>query len=113
MRAALEVLVMPRYNVNKHTSLAVRLLELRRHFNTCTQCASAMKAKDHNLLCPYTKESILWIAIRWEANIPGRLAAAKSKDAHIFPCPDPNVHGPAYALSAEACVVVGITDRMF
>lgn len=103
---------MARYNVNKHTAVAVKLLEMRRHLNTCGQCTAAIKARSTDLLCQYTRDSILYIAIRWEKNIPGRLAAARGNDPYIFPCPDLNAHGPAYAASAEACIVTGVIDKL-
>lgn len=112
MRAALEVLFVAKYNINKHTSVAVKLLEMRRHLNQCGQCSAAIKAKSPDLLCTYLRDAILYVAIRWERNIPGRLAAARGKEPHIFPCPDLNAHGPAYALAAEACIVTNVTDRL-
>lgn len=104
---------MARYNVNKHTAISVKLLELRRHLTTCRPCRAAIKSKSYQDLCAYACESILYVALRWDANIPGRLAAAKGKEPHIFPCPDLNAHGPAYAVSAEACIVTNIMDGLF
>lgn len=103
---------MVKRNVNRHNLLCVMLLELRRHFTQCNACRSARKSKDPSGLCHWAQSTILEIAFRWEANIPGRLAAIKGDDPWIFPCPDPNEHGAAYALTAEACIVAGRQNRL-
>lgn len=99
--------------VNAHNHLSVMLLDLRRHLTGCRNCQMARKGADYDLLCLWTKISIVEISVRWERNIPGRLAAYKGEDPYIFPCPDVNKHGPAYALTAEACVVESKIDKMF
>lgn len=103
---------MARYNVNKHTYLSVRLLELRRHLNACGTCNAAIKSRAYELLCDASRLLILEVAIRWESNIPGRLAARSENDRLTFPCPDPNAHGPAYAITAEAVQVIAYQDRL-
>lgn len=104
---------MPPRDINRDNLLAVRLLQLRRHFNTCDQCAAAVKAHDFDLMCKTAKDMLVEVAMKWMTNITGRLAARRSDQDHIFPCPDPNAHGPAYAITAEACIVVARQDRIF
>lgn len=100
-------------NVNRSNLLAVRLLQLRRHLTRCNGCKGAMKSGSPDLMCDATKTAILEIAIKWDANITGRLAARRSGEDYVFPCPDLNKHGPAYALTAEACVIAARQDRIF
>lgn len=104
---------MPKHNVNAHNHLAVMLLDLRRHFQRCDECRLGRKAESYDEFCDYGKQMIVDIAIRWERNIPGRLAVHKTHDPWIYPCPNPNAHGPAYALTAEACIVQSIVDQLF
>lgn len=104
---------MARYNINRHTFICVRLLELRRHLGVCTQCRGALKAADKSGLCEATSSLILTIAQRWDANIPGRLAVRRKGEALQFLCPDPNAHGPAYAAVAEAVHVDSVQDSLF
>lgn len=104
---------MARKNVNRQNLLCVILLQLRNHFAKCDKCRSARKAKAYGEMCSWAQEAIVEVAIRWDRNIPGRLAAINGKDEWIFPCPDPNEHGSAYALTAEACIVAGKQGGMF
>jgi hypothetical protein len=98
---------------NRHHLLAVKLLELRRHFNSCQQCRSARVGRDFSFMCGPAQDLLIEIAVKWEANIPGRLAAIRSKETTVFPCPDPNAHGPAYAITAEAVYVTDVAERLF
>lgn len=100
-------------NVNANNHLAVMLLELRRHINSCAYCKAAIKAVDPEDVCKWTSMQILKIAARWDRNIPGRLAAHKGTEAYFFPCPDVNAHGSAYAVTAEPCVAESLVGRLF
>jgi hypothetical protein len=72
-----------------------------------------MKCGDFDQLCTIAKAGLVEVAVKWETNVSGRLAARRSGTDHVFPCPDPNAHGAAYAITAEACVVVARQDRLF
>lgn len=100
-------------NTNRSNLLAVKLMELRRHLMTCDACHGAMKSKAHELLCESTMKAILDIAMKWDGNIPGRLASRKDGGKLQFLCPDPNAHGAAYAAVAEAVTVTSIQDGLF
>lgn len=100
-------------NPNRDNALSVLLLDLRRHLMTCDQCRAAIKCNDDALLCARTGLMILGIAKRWDANIPGRLAARRGNQRWIYPCPSPVAHGSAYALTAEACYVTSTVDALF
>lgn len=100
-------------NVNRDNLLAVKLLHVRRHFNGCKKCRSARSARAFDNLCEWAKLELIEVAVKWDNNIPQRLAARNSTKDHVFPCPDPNAHGAAYALTAEPVVVVAMTERLF
>lgn len=100
-------------SINRSNLLAVKLMELRRHLVTCDACHGAIKSKAYELLCDMTKMAILDIAVKWDSNIAGRLAAKKSGNPLQFLCPDPNMHGAAYAATAEAVTVTSIQDGLF
>lgn len=104
---------MGKLNVNRDNLLAVALLRLRRHFNACRQCRSARTVRDFDAMCSEAKAALIEVAVKWDNNIPQRLAARNSSKEHVFPCPNPNAHGAAYALTAEPVVVVGMTERLF
>lgn len=97
---------------NKDNLLAVKLLDLRRHFARCDRCRGALKAHVYDMFCGDTKANIVTIALKWDVNIPGRLKARNGKEPWVFPCPDPNAHGPAYALTAEPCYVTDTQGRL-
>lgn len=99
-------------NVNRQNLLSVKLLQLKRHFATCQQCRSAIKAKSWLELCEWAQEALIEVAGKWDSNIPSRLAARKNADPHIFPCPDLNAHGPAYALTAEPLIAQSVQGRL-
>lgn len=100
-------------NVNRNNLLAVRLLQVRRHFNTCRGCKGAITARDFDSLCDNTKSDLLFIALRWESNIAARLAAVRNTDGLVFPCPDPNAHGAAYAATAEPVTITSTQPALF
>jgi hypothetical protein len=100
-------------SVNKSNTVAVMLLELRRHLGSCKNCRNAMKARDTDAMCRWAKGRIVDIAIRWDANIGMRLQAKRSDGVCVMPCPDVSKHGPAYALSAEPVMVTGFAERLF
>jgi hypothetical protein len=110
---ALEVSVMAKPNVNRGNLLAVRLLQVRRHFNTCRQCKGAMNAQAFDRMCDTSKADLLFIALKWESNIAARLAAVRSTDGLVFPCPDPNAHGAAYAATAEPVTITSTQGKLF
>jgi hypothetical protein len=99
-------------NVNRDNLLAVRLLKLRRHFNSCKTCRGARKARDFDMLCDSAKTDLVEVAVAWDNNIPGRLAARAGTRDWIFPCPSPNAHGAAYAITAEACIIGGRQESL-
>lgn len=99
-------------SVNKNNTLCVLLLELRRHLNSCAGCRSALDAHSYDLICDYSKRRIIDIARRWDTNIAGRLAARREADRLQFLCPNPNAHGAAYALTAEAVKVTAYQDSL-
>lgn len=102
-----------RPDVNKNNTLCVLLLELRRHLNSCTTCRAAMDANAIDSFCAYTIRRIIDVARRWDKNIAGRLAARKEAERLQFLCPDPNAHGAAYAMTAEAVHVTTYQDALF
>jgi len=104
---------MAKPNVNRGNLLAVRLLQLRRHFNSCRKCKSAMNAAAFDGLCDSAKGDLLFIAQKWESNIPARLAATRSGEGLVFPCPDPNAHGAAYAATAEPVTIISVQPKLF
>lgn len=113
MRAALEVLFVTRMNVNRNRLLVLLLLDLRKHFNKCGKCRAARTTRDFDSLCEWSKGMLVEVAVKWDSNIAGRLAARKSADQHCFPCPNPNAHGEAYAATAEPVVVTGRQGSIF
>lgn len=104
---------MARPNINRSTTLTVRLLQVRRHFNSCTTCKGSIKAKDFDRLCDVAKDDLLFVASRWDSNIAGRLAVRRNGNELQFLCPDPNAHGPAYAATAEPVTVTGVMESLF
>jgi hypothetical protein len=104
---------MGRMNVNRQNLLCVKLLQLRRHLNSCNECRGAIKGREYAGMCEWTQAAVIEVAVKWDANIPGRLAAHHKGEGWIFPCPDPNAHGPAYAVTAEPCVVSGTQESLF
>lgn len=100
-------------NINTQNLLCVKLLQLRRHFGSCKVCRAARTARDYDALCPWSKSALVEVAVKWDNNIAGRLAARNGNHSYIFPCPDTNAHGPAYALTAEAVIVESAQDRLF
>lgn len=104
---------MAKPNVNRSNTLAVRLLQVRRHFNACLACKGAIKAKDFDRLCDCTKDDLLFVAMRWESNIAGRLAVRRNGNDLFFLCPDVNAHGAAYAATAEPVTVTGVMESLF
>jgi hypothetical protein len=110
---ALEVLFMAKPSINRSTTLAVRLLQVRRHFNRCLACRGAIKARDFDRLCDDVKDDLLFVASRWDSNISGRLAVRRGGNDLQFLCPDPNSHGPAYAATAEPVIVTHFMEALF
>jgi len=104
---------MANVSVNRNNILAVRLLQMRRHLMSCDKCKSAIKAKFFEMLCDSTRDDILFVAMKWDSNIAGRIAAARSKDGLMFLCPDPNAHGAAYAATAEPVTINSVQDTLF
>lgn len=104
---------MSKPNVNRSNTLAVRLLQVRRHFNTCDMCRGSVKAQSFDTLCDCTKADLLFIATRWESNIAGRLAVRRNGNDLQFLCPDVNAHGAAYAATAEPVTVTGVMETLF
>lgn len=99
-------------NINTQNLFCVKLLELRRHLGHCNKCRAARKGLSYDDFCEYTKKTLVEIATKVDTNIAGRLAARNGNHSYIFPCPEPNAHGPAYALTAEAVIVESIQDRL-
>ena len=104
---------MAKPNVNRGNLLAVRLLQIRRHLSTCRTCKGAMSAGAFDTLCDVTKADLLFVAQKWDSNIPARLAAVRSSDGLTFVCPDPNAHGAAYAATAEPVTVISTQGNLF
>lgn len=102
-----------RRKINLNTNLSLMLLELRRHFNTCRVCTAASKANDYDFLCPWTKRRIVDIARRWEASLAMRLKVKRDNQELVFPCPNVNAHGSAYALTAEPVVAIAVQGTLF
>jgi len=109
----LEVLRMVGRNINRENLIAVRLLRIRRHFLKCKECRGARSAKAFDELCDWAKMELIEVAVAWDTNLAGRLAARNSGSDYMYPCPDTNAHGPAYALTAEAVIVTGKQDKLF
>lgn len=99
-------------NINTQNLLCVKLLQLRRHFGSCKTCRAARGARDFDALCEWSKVTLVEVAVKWDNNIAGRLAARNGNHRHMFPCPDPNAHGPAYALTAESVIIGSVQDRL-
>ncbi len=99
--------------VNQSHTVAIMLLELRRHLGSCKNCRNAMKAHDADAMCKWARERIVHIAARWDANIGIRLQVRRGGDPLVFPCPDVHKHGEAYALAAEPVTITGVQDRLF
>lgn len=99
--------------VNVNNNLSCMLLELRRHFATCRLCESSVKAREYDLVCQWTKRRILEIASRWQMSITMRLQLKRDSVPHVFPCPDLNKHGAAYAAVAEPVVVTMVQGVLF
>lgn len=100
-------------STNRNNLLAVRLLQVRRHFNTCRTCKAAMSSDDFDRLCIDVKRDLVFIAMRWEASIPGRIAVRRAGKELLFLCPDVNMHGAAYAATAEPVTVAGTQESLF
>lgn len=100
-------------SVNQGNTVAVMLLELRRHLKGYKDCYNAMRANDYGAMCKWTQGRIIHIAARWDSNIGMRLKAKRSEDVYAYPCPDTSAHGQAYAMAAEPVLVVGFPDRLF
>jgi hypothetical protein len=113
MDTALEVLIVGAVSANRNNLLAVRLLQVRRHINVCKKCRGAMHAQSFDELCESTKSDLMFVALKWESNIAGRLAGKRSGDGLMFVCPDPNAHGAAYAVTAEAVTVTSVQGALF
>lgn len=110
---ALEVLSGMTGNVNRNRLLVLLLFDLRRHFVSCRKCKSARSGRDFDELCNWTKGMLVEVAVKWDSNIAGRLAARASSKEHVFPCPNPNAHGEAYAATAEPVTVTGMQGSIF
>jgi hypothetical protein len=100
-------------NVNRQRLLVLMLLDLRRHFASCRKCAGARKGRDFSMLCEYTQKELVEIAVKWDNNIAVRLHARRSDKEHIFPCPDPNKHGEAWAAAVEPVTVTARQGKLF
>lgn len=100
-------------SANLNNLLAVRLLRVRGHFNTCKKCKGAIGALDFDMLCQPVKSDLVEVAKKWEGNIAGRLASRRKSGSLQFLCPDPNAHGAAYSATAEAVQVVSVQDSLF
>lgn len=100
-------------STNRNNLLAVRLLQVRRHFNACRTCKGAMQSEDFDRLCTDVKRDLVFIAMRWEASIAGRIAIRKAGNDLQFLCPDLNAHGAAYAATAEPVSVTGLQETLF
>lgn len=104
---------MGKVSASRNNLLAVRLLQVRRHFNTCRGCMGAIKAHDFDSLCDATKSDLLFIAVKWESNVAGRLAVRRNGEELQFLCPDLNAHGAAYAATAEPVHVTSSQGSLF
>jgi hypothetical protein len=102
-----------RVNVNANNTLCVILLRLRRHLNSCDLCRGAIKTRDYSAMCDYTKCAIVDAAQRWERSISLRLQTRKAGQVLQFLCPNPGIHGSAYALTAEPVIVTHVQDALF
>lgn len=100
-------------NVNRNRLLVLILFDLRKHFVSCRKCKAARMARDFDQLCEGTKRMLVEVAVKWDSNIAGRLAARASAKEHVFPCPNPNAHGEAYAAIAEPVIVTGAQGSIF
>lgn len=100
-------------NRNRDNLLAVRLLSLKRHLMTCRPCKGAISASDPFGMCDSALRDIVFIATKWDANVPKRLATRRRGDDLLFLCPDLNAHGAAYAATAEPVTVVTTQDALF
>lgn len=98
--------------VNTGNSIAIMLLELKRHFNTCDACRGAIKCHADDMLCKWATLRIVAVARSWESNIALRLKARRSGEQFVYRCPDLSKHGPAYAMTAEPLMVTGVQDRL-
>lgn len=96
--------------VNTGNTVALMLLELKRHFNVCDECRGALKTRDYSAMCAWCQSHVIEVARKWDSNIALRLKARKSGEKFVFRCPDLNKHGPAYAMTAEPLMVTGIQD---
>lgn len=72
-----------------------------------------MDTRDYSLLCDYTQRRIIDIAMRWERSLSVRIQVRKDNNKLVFLCPDPNVHGAAYAAVAEPVIVTHVQDALF
>lgn len=104
---------MANVSANRNNLLAVRLLQLRRHLNKCVNCKGCIKAGDFDSLCDATKSDVMFVALKWDSNIPDRLAATRKDGGLVFACPDPNAHGAAYAATAEPVTITSTQAKLF
>lgn len=104
---------MAKVSPNRNNLLAVRLLQVRRHLATCYGCKAAIGSRDFESLCDSTKSDLLFVAVKWDSNIPDRLAAARGSEGLVFACPDPNAHGAAYAATAEPVTIIATQPKLF
>lgn len=51
--------------------------------------------------------------MRWERSLSVRIQVRKDNSKLVFLCPDPNVHGAAYAAVAEPVIVTHVQDALF
>lgn len=100
-------------NINRQRLLVVTLFHLRRHLGHCRACKSAMHTGDFDMLCDLAKQDLVEVAVKWDTSIAGRLTARNSNREYVFPCPDPNAHGEAYAATAEPVLVTAHVDTLF
>lgn len=98
--------------VNTGNTIAIIMLELKRHFNVCETCRGAICVHDYELICGWARMKLISVAKLWDSNIALRLKARKSGERFIYRCPDLNKHGPAYALTAEPLMVTGTQERL-
>lgn len=100
-------------SVNQDHRISQMLLELKRHFKTCSTCPAAVKSRSPDMLCNHSIGLIISIAVRYDTLIPARLQAVRDKRNVVYACPDLAAHGESYALIAEPLNAVGVQGALF
>jgi hypothetical protein len=97
---------------NQGNQIALILLELKRHFNTCQQCRGAMTGHDYDQLCKFATLKLVKVAKLWDVNIDARLKARRSGRPFVYACPRLSAHSEAYAMTAEPLLVTGVQETL-